>query len=399
MRRFLSRLLYGCLALLVAFSLFNAEAEERLIPLQRIDGFTGEAAGDGFVELLGLDDQLWTSSSRTGDRAALQTAIENSLIYLQTPEAAEDYANYAVAAFTRDRVYRTLERFQELLSSSASAAELQAAVRQEFDLYRSIGVDGKGTVQFTGYFEPVYTASRTPTAEFRYPLYALPPDLDRWTQPHPTRRQLEGRNGGQASSERLRGLELVWLRDRLEAYLVQVQGSAQLQLTDGTIMSVGYAGRTEYPYVSLGRELVKDGKVAEAELSLPVVIDYFRQHPAELDDYILRNDRFIFFQETTGSPATGSLGVPVTPERSIATDKSLMPPGALALIQTQIPYAEPNGQLTSRLVSRYVLDQDTGGAIRGPGRVDIFMGSGEQAGDRAGLINGPGQLYYLLLKS
>jgi membrane-bound lytic murein transglycosylase A len=396
----MKRFLYLCLAftLALALSLATSRAEETVAPLQRVD-VTGEAGGDGFVELLGLDDQLWTSSSRTGDRAALQTAIENSLIYLQTPEAAEDYTNYAVAAFTRDRVYRTLARFQELLASSASAAELQAAVRQEFDLYRSIGVDGKGTVQFTGYFEPVYAASRTPTAEFRYPLYALPPDLDRWTQPHPTRRQLEGRNGRQAAQGRLQGLELVWLRDRLEAYLVQVQGSAQLRLTDGTIMSVGYAGRTEYPYVSLGRELVNDGKVAEAELSLPVVIDYFRQHPAELDDYISRNDRFIFFQETTGLPATGSLGVPVTPERSIATDKSLMPPGALALIQTQIPYAESNGQLTSRLVSRYVLDQDTGGAIRGPGRVDIFMGSGEQAGDRAGLINGPGQLYYLLLKS
>ncbi|WAL58145.1 murein transglycosylase A [Thermocoleostomius sinensis A174] len=398
----MKRFIYVCLAVTVtlalALSLATSRAEETLIPLEQVN-MASEAGDDDFVDLLGFDDQLWGEAvGETGDRAALQTAIAYSLNYLQTSEAAADYANYdAIPAFTRDRVYRTLARFQQLLADSTSAAELQASVRQAFDLYRSIGVDGQGTVQFTGYFEPIYAASRTPTAEFRYPLYALPPDLNRWTQPHPTRRQLEGSHG-QPALRLLQGLELVWLRDRLEAYLVQVQGSAQLQLTDGTIMSVGYAGRTDYPYVSVGRELVNDGKIAEAELSLPAVIDYFRQHPAEVDHYILRNNRFIFFRETTGSPAIGSLGVPVTPERSIATDKSLMPPGALALIQTQIPYSEPNGTLTPRLVSRYVLDQDTGGAIRGPGRVDIFMGSGEQAGDRAGLINGPGQLYYLLLK-
>jgi membrane-bound lytic murein transglycosylase A len=196
----------------------------------------------------------------------------------------------------------------------------------------------------------------------------------------------------------LRGLELVWLRDRLEAYLVQVQGSARLRLTDGTMMSIGYAGRTDYPYVSIGRELVNDGKFREDELTLPMVIEHFRANPAELNTYLPRNDRFVFFRETRGTPATGSLGVPVTPERSIATDKSLMPPGALALIQTQIPYPDADGTLTSRLVNRYVLDQDTGGAIRGAGRVDIFMGTGELAGDRAGLINTPGELYYLLLK-
>jgi membrane-bound lytic murein transglycosylase A len=197
----------------------------------------------------------------------------------------------------------------------------------------------------------------------------------------------------------LRGLELVWLRDRLQAYLVQVQGSARLQLTDGTQISVGYAGRTEYPYVSLGRELVNAGKIPVENLSLPLVIQYFQAHPGELDEYLPRNDRFVFFKETTGTPATGSLGVPVTAERSIATDKYLMPPGALALIQTEIPQPNAQGQLTPQRASRYLLDQDTGGAIQGAGRVDIFMGTGTQAGDRAGLIHAPGQLYYLLLKN
>jgi membrane-bound lytic murein transglycosylase A len=163
-------------------------------------------------------------------------------------------------------------------------------------------------------------------------------------------------------------------------------------------MTIGYAGHTNYPYTSLGKELVRAGKIKQEDLSLPAVIQYFQKNPADLNVYLPRNQRFVFFKETGGLPAMGSLGVPVTPERSIATDKSVFPPGALALIQTQIPYPNSSGQLERRLVTRYVLDQDTGGAIKSAGRVDIFMGTGKVAGDRAGLINSSGKLYYLLLK-
>ncbi|MFQ3616440.1 MAG: MltA domain-containing protein [Cyanobacteriota bacterium] len=362
-------------------------AAAQTAPLRRVEAAQLEAAAT-------LDEQLRRFG---GDRPAMIRAIDYSLRYLGTPAAAEAYRNLAVPGFTRDRVRRSLRRFRQLLQSTRSAEELRTAVLREFSLYQSIGRDGQGTVDFTGYFEPTYTASRRPTAEFRYPVYRLPPDLDRWPKPHPTRAQLEGADGLQGSAGPLRGLEIAWLRDRLEAFLIQVQGSARLQLTDGTTLSIGYAGRTDYAYTSLGRELINDGKVPEAGLSLPVVLDYFRRNPAELDVYIPRNNRFVFFRETAGAPPIGSLNVPVTPERAIATDKSVFPPGALALIRTDIPQVEAAGQLIPRRVSRYVLDQDTGGAIRGPGRVDIYMGSGPLAGDRAGLINHPGQLYYLLL--
>ena len=104
-------------------------------------------------------------------------------------------------------------------------------------------------------------------------------------------------------------------------------------------------------------------------------------------------------KETFKGEAMGSINVPVTPERSIATDKSMMPPGALALVHTSLPYAADGRSIQQKLVSRYVLDQDTGSAITGPGRVDYFMGKGKIAGDRAGVTGGPGYLYYLLLKS
>ena len=265
-------------------------------------------------------------------------------------------------------------------------------------LFQSPGRDGKGSVLFTAYYEPIYAASRVPTSEYRYPLYRLPANFTRWPKPHPTRAQLEGYDGLLGAQSRLRGLEMVWLRDRLEAFLVQIQGSARLLLRDGSIMSVGYAGKTKYPYTSIGRELAKDGKLSLSGLTLPVMLRYFSQYPAELNNYLPRNRGFVFFQETHGAPATGCLGVPVTAERSIATDKSLMPPGALALIHTQIPFSNPTGEMEYRTVSRYVLDQDTGSAIKGMGRVDYFMGTGKPAGDRAGVTGGNGQLYYLLLK-
>ncbi|HEY9727691.1 MAG TPA: murein transglycosylase A [Chroococcales cyanobacterium] len=363
------------------------------VPLQPINPQTSQVAQDS----LGFDEQLWGRPGQPGDKQALLKSIDYSLRYLASSKAAQAYRQYSVPGISRDRIRRSLVRFRQLVVSSRSPADLQAAVNREFVFYKSVGKDNQGTVLFTGYFEPVYAASRTPSAEYRYPLYRLPADFERWKTPHPTRAELEGEDGLGKNSP-LRGRELVWLRDRLEAFLVQVQGSAQLRLPNGRVMTVGYAGKTNRPYSSVGRELVKDGKLPLEGLTLPVLIDYFRTHPDELDRYLPRNQGFVFFKETHGAPATGSLGVPVTAERSIATDKSIMPPGALALIKTRIPYPNATNQLTSQLVNRYVLDQDTGSAIQGPGRVDIFMGTGAQAGERAGRINDTGELYYLLLK-
>lgn len=348
--------------------------------------------------LVGWDDRIFSFPDSQGDRDALVAAIDHSLRYLQTSKAEAVYQKYAVPGITRDRVRRSLVRFRELLLRSRSALELQNAVRREFIFYQAIGKDGQGTVAFTGYFEPVYSASRAPTGEYRYPLYRRPPDFSTWGKPHPTRLQLEGADGLQGTKGALRGQELVWLRDRLEAFLIQVQGSARLNLIDGTILTVGYAGHTDYPYTGIGRELVKDGKLSLENLNLQAIVAYFRQNPQDLDNYLPRNQRFVFFRETDGAAATGSIGTPVIPERSIATDKSLFPPGALALIHTPLPFAGFGNRPAQRRVSRYVLDQDTGGAIIGPGRVDLFMGTGQRAGDRAGLVNATGQLYYLLLR-
>ncbi|MDZ7967410.1 MAG: murein transglycosylase A [Nostoc sp. DedSLP03] len=347
---------------------------------------------------LGWDEQIWGQRGKIGDRKALLASIDNSLLYLTKGDAIAAYQNYPIKEITLDRVRRSLLRFRQLVVSSKSAAQLQAAVSREFVFYQSVGNDGKGTVKFTAYYEPVYTASRVRTAIYKYPLYRLPPDFSQWPKPHPKRIDLEGKDGLKGNKSKLHGLELLWFRDRLDAYMVHIQGSAQIKLTNGKTTSIGYAGGTDYPWTSIGKELAKDGKLPLEGLTMPRLIAYFRQKPQELNNYLPRWERFIFFQETSGRGATGSIHVPVTAERSIATDKSLMPPGALALIYNSFPYPASGGKLQRRTVSRFVLDQDTGSAIKGPGRVDYFMGSGKLAGDRAGITGGNGSLYYLLLK-
>ncbi len=350
---------------------------------------------------LGWDEQLFwggKGKGKAGDRSALIQSIDHSLGYLAKPSVAKIYQNYPVKEITLDRVRRSLLRFRELVGTSKSAAELQNAVRREFTFYKSTGNDGKGTVKFTAYYEPVYAASRVRTQEYKYPIYRLPPDFEQWQKPHPTRLQLEGKDGLLGKDSRLNGLELFWFKDRFDAYLIHIQGSAKLKLTDGSVTGVGYAKATDYPWTSIGKALLDDGKITRKQTTMPGIVEFFRRNPGAMDEYLPRWERFIFFRDKGNTPATGSIGVPVTPERSIATDKSLMPPGALALVNTSFPYVGYGGRLNYRKVSRFVLDQDTGSAIKTPGRVDYFMGTGKVAGDRAGVTGGNGTLYYLLLK-
>jgi membrane-bound lytic murein transglycosylase A len=349
-------------------------------------------------ESIAFDAQIWGVEGKPGDKASLLKSIDYSLGYLDSAAAANVYRRYQVAGITRDRVRRSLARFRQLVVNSTTPSQLQASVKREFVFYKSIGKDGQGAVAFTGYFQPIYAASRTQTAEYRYPLYRVPPNIASWPKPHPTRLELEGADALQGSKGLLRGLELVWLRDRFQAFLIHVQGSARLQLPDGDVMTVGFAGKTSHSYTGVGRELVKDGKFSLEQLNLPKLTEYFANFPEEMNKYLPKNQSFVFFRDTNGAPAIGSIGVPVTAERSIATDKSLMPPGALALISTKLPYPNAEGKLEQNQVNRYVLDQDTGGAIKGAGRVDVFMGTGNLAGDRAGFINSTGELYYPLLK-
>lgn len=312
---------------------------------------------------------------------------------------------------THDRARASVFALPHVAWEANSTEAFVTRMYEEFDIYESIGWDGSGTVLFTGYYSPVFPASKTRTAEFRYPLYKRPADLvaDPKTgelnkrlvngQPadYPTRGEIEAGN-------LLTGGELVFLRSRLDAYIVEVQGSAKLQLTDGTTMLIGFAGSNGREYTSIGRALAAEEKIDKNAISLPAIRDFFQAHPETLDAYIRRNERFVFFTtyDTSDWPA-GSLGVKVEPRRTIATDKAIFPRGCVTLAVTRTPQASSTGQPTSGPAAtqpfhQLLLDQDTGGAIRAAGRADLYFGVGPDAEAIAGRQVAEGKLYYILLK-
>jgi membrane-bound lytic murein transglycosylase A len=150
-------------------------------------------------------------------------------------------------------------------------------------------------------------------------------------------------------------------------------------------------------YASLGRELVKDGKLGSDEVSIPAIRAYFDAHPEKLDEYLFRNESYVFFDETT-DPPRGCAGTFVTPGRSIATDKRIFPAGAVGFVVVPLPIVERGRVVRTEIRARFVVDDDTGGAIRGPGRVDLYCGEDEAAEVVAGMLRNEGELYYLLKK-
>ncbi len=348
-------------------------------------------------------DQYPDFSDDFADREGLVDAVQRSLDFLAKPSSV---THFPVDQVTHVNVKESLEHFAQLLETSPSPEQLAATIRRDFDVYISVGCDDRGTVLFTGYCQPIYEASLTRTGAFQYPLYKLPPDLVKASDGSCAGRRLSdgsitpGYYGRREIEEEnhLDGLELVYLKDRLEAYIVHVQGSAKLRLTDGTEMSVGYAGKTQHQYQSLGEALIKAGKLPSGKRSLQGIKDYFRKNPSDLARFLYVNDRYIFFTHNEGGPY-GSLGQPVTARRSIATDKSIFPRGSLCFIDTKVPALSSSGRIGQRPLRSFMLDQDTGGAIRSAGRCDIFLGTGDLAERVAGFTYSEGQLYYLFLKN
>ena len=185
----------------------------------------------------------------------------------------------------------------------------------------------------------------------------------------------------------------MWFSDPFEAYVVQVQGSGKDRLETGEVIDVGYDGTNNHKYQSIAEALIADGKIKREELSLATMRAYFRSHPEEVPVYASRNPRFIFFTRTKGGPF-GSLGQPVTTDVTIATDKSIFPPAAPAIVQTAT--YDLSGAQTAYAALR--VDQDSGGAIRAPGRCDLYMGEGDGAERRAGFQLAEGKLFYLILR-
>jgi len=330
----------------------------------------------------------------------LRASIDRSLNYLGKASSKQ---HFPVSGISHSHCVRSLEEFAKLLDSGTFGTQLNAEIRRKFDVYMSVGCDNKGTVLFTGYYTPIFDGSARPSDRYIHPLYTQPPDLvkgpngeilgkrlpDGTITPYPPRAEL-------TNSPDLAGKELVWLTDPFEAYIAHVQGSAKIRMPDGRLETVGYAANNGHEYKSIGREMLRDGAIPKDKLSLSAMIQYFKQHKNLIDIYTNRNPRFVFFRKEQGDPR-GSLNEPVTKMRSIATDKSIFPRAALTFITTKLP-RQTAGTVTQRYYSGFALDQDTGGAIRAPGRCDVYMGVGDTAGKLAGATYQEGKLYYLFLK-
>ena len=342
------------------------------------------------------------------NRDGLVEAIDHSLEYYAKPSSQQFFPYRSDPPISHARAVATLEAFKAVLAEARDPSDLNRIIADRFDVYISVGCDDKHTVLFTGYCTPIFDGSLTRTAEFRYPLYKLPPDLEKQPDgtplgrrtkddqivPYWTRREIDG-------GKKLigLGLELVWLRDPLEAFVVHVQGSARIKLPDGSMLDIGYHGKTDRPYTSMGRALVADKKIHADDLSLQSIFAYFKKNPHEIRHYMFLNESYVFFLQREGRPH-GSINAPVTPFRTIATDKgqAIFPRGLIAYTVTRIPQRKTRDEVTLEPFYSFCLDQDTGGAIRSAGRCDIYMGIGPEALLLAGRTKAEGKLYYLAVK-
>ncbi|MGZ3578720.1 MAG: murein transglycosylase A, partial [Syntrophales bacterium] len=268
---------------------------------------------------------------------------------------------------------------------------------------------------FTGYFEPIIEGSLERTERYSHPIYRTPDDtvvanlrkFDRKYKneklvgrlsngeliPYFTRADIEEK-GTLAG----RNLELVWIMDPIDIFFLHIQGSGKIRLPDGSFTQVSFAQSNGRPYRSIGRYLLDKGKLTAGEISHQSIKKYLREHPEELSGIFNYNESYVFFRIVENGPI-GALGLTLTSGRSIATDLELFPKGALAFIRLRKPVFEKDGNIRSwETFSRFVLNQDTGGVIKGPGRVDLFCGTGSDAEMLAGSLKENGELYFLVKK-
>ncbi len=243
-------------------------------------------------------------------------------------------------------------------------------------------ISDAASMLFTGYFEPELPGAMQSGGAFQYPIYAAPPNLVAG-QPWLTRQQIE-------ETDALAGHEIVWLANQVDRFFLHVQGSGRINLPDGRTIRVGYAARNGHPYVSIGAELVRRGLFSATQVSARTIRDWIAANPDHGQALLWTNSSYIFFREVTEVPATdgpiGTLGRSVTPLRSIAVDPAFTPLGLPVWI-------EKAGEIP---MNRLMIAQDTGSAIKGAQRADIFFGTGDQAGESAGQTKDGGRMVVMM---
>ncbi|MDG1170726.1 MAG: MltA domain-containing protein [Sulfitobacter sp.] len=264
-------------------------------------------------------------------------------------------------------------------------AEADPEPRQFFELFfRPVVIDDGQEALFTGYFEPELDGDRYRSARYRFPVYKMPPEAMQ-SNPWLTRREI-------LSSDVMtgRGLEIAWVDDPVELFFLQIQGSGRIRLPDGSYIRVGYRGSNGHPYRSIGVELVRRGVYHPHQVSAEVIKNWVRRNPQEGRELLFHNNSYVFFREVSQVPADqgplGAMNRSVTAMRSIAVDPSFVKLGAPV-------WVEKDGANPLR---RLMIAQDTGSAIKGAQRADVFFGTGDDAGRAAGTLRDPGRMVVLM---
>lgn len=377
-----------------------------------------KAATAGSGLLLGLAC-LIASGAVKGDVDAMPTAKPSSENLIETSFTdiqgwASDDQGKALKALLRfcappqQRFSAALCQYAQRISSNDSQAA-RAFFETWFTPYR---FKTQGFV--TGYFEPELSASRTKSAAYPAPLLKAPEGLEKVSDKNRPAGWPEDLSHGRRTAKGLeplpdRGeimdgaladenLELVWLSNPVDAFFVHVQGSARLRLDDGSTMRVGYAGKTGYPYTSIARVLVERGEGTPEELTMSGLKRWLLEHPDQVDALLRRNRSYIFFREieikNPEDGPVGGAGLPLVAGRSLAVDPSQIPYGAPVFVSTNAPGLAKGTEGLQRLM----IADDTGSAIRGPARGDIFVGSGDESGRIAGEIRHKADMIVLLPK-
>jgi len=285
-------------------------------------------------------------------------------------------------------------------------ATLRSFFEEGFTPYQVFNADGSSEGLITGYYEPRLYGSRVKTERFKYPLYGVPDDLliVDLSEVYPQLKdlRLRGRLEGNRvvpyydrgeidnGNAPLKGRELLWVDNAVDLFFLQIQGSGRIELSDGSLVKVGYAQQNGHPYTSIGRTLVDMGAFAIEQSSMQNIKLWAEQNPDKLDEVLAQNSSYVFFRELPAnlSGPLGALGVPLTNEYSLAVDTRTIPLGAPVFLSTTYPN-------TTEPLNRLMLAQDTGGAIKGAVRGDFFWGFGDQAGAQAGRMKQVGQMWVL----
>jgi len=355
------------------------------------------------VESLSFDDDLPTES--------LIAAVDESLKAVARKNHGADFV-FGERTVSSAQIAETLLQLREIFTDESDPVKRGRIIAEEFDAYAR--VETGGSVAITGYYQPVLKASRSKNDDFKWPVYRAPDDLvtadlglfhsdlkgrkitgrveNKKLLPYHDRAAIDG--GGALAGK---GLEIAWVADPFDLFILHVQGSGVAEFEDGSRIYVNYSAANGHAYQSVGRILVESGEIPKEAQSINAIRKWLDSHPDKADWLLHQNKSYVFFREMDDGPF-GSTGAKLVPGRSAAFDPAFFPEGGAAWMIVNLPEIADGEALGFRKTARFVFNHDRGGAIKGAGRADLFTGQGRAAADVAGYMKQEGSVIFLIKK-